>query len=315
MKTGWPGAHSAHGLSAHSEVGVRLQSSSAFDSTIDTRPRTTVWHETSSSYGVISIMPLLLMVQSDPNWVDILEQETGLLTGCWSHILLRNLDLDTGPVARLKSWGVSCIPGSLGCGRNQWRPRAAVHPSPLPRRQKGSRTWSAREVMRTPEEGRSPCYWGPSDELAAPHPGNVHSGLSRPHLYHKCKCVAFIITSLPSVARSLPTVAPPLASLSHLHLKSSFSFSLMNVSISRVKPTGMRQWRCEEAGRKGAMAVTVRNRTQAARWPQRARKSLMLMQQGRGPGSCAFQVLHEGKCWVVHLPYPDLQWRDSERLT
>ena len=108
--------------------------------------------------------------------------------------------------------------------------------------------------------------------------------------------VAFIITSLPSVARSLPTVAPPLASLSHLHLKSSFSFSLMNVSISRVKPTGMREWRCEEAGRKGATAVTVRNTTRAARWPQRDRKSLTLMQQGRGPGSCAFQVLHGGKC-------------------
>ena len=41
--------------------------------------------------------------------------------------------------------------------------------------------------------------------------------------------VAFIIISLPSVARSLPTMLPPLASLSHLHLKSSFSFSLMNV--------------------------------------------------------------------------------------
>lgn len=108
--------------------------------------------------------------------------------------------------------------------------------------------------------------------------------------------VAFIIISLPSVARSLPTVVPPLASLSHLHLKSSFSFSLMNVSISRVKPTGMREWRCEEAGQKRATAGTVRNRTQAASRPQRDRKSLTLMQQGRGPGSCAFQVLHGGKC-------------------
>ena len=72
--------------------------------------------------------------------------------------------------------------------------------------------------------------------------------------------VAVIIISLPSVARSLPTVIPPLASLSHLHLKSSFSFSLMNVSISRVKPTEMREWRCEEADQKRATAVTVRNR-------------------------------------------------------
>ena len=190
MKTGRPGASSAHGLSTHSEVRVRQQSSSAFDSTVDRyrQPGIAVWCEMFFSYGVISIMPSLHMVQSDPNWADILEQGTGLLTGCWSHILLQNLDLDTEPVARLKSWGVSCIPGSLGCGRNQWRPKGAVHPSPLPRRQKGSRTWSAREVMRTPEEGRSPCYRGPGNELPAARPWNVHSGLSCPHLYHKCTC-------------------------------------------------------------------------------------------------------------------------------
>lgn len=63
--------------------------------------------------------------------------------------------------------------------------------------------------------------------------------------------VAFIIISRTSTAMSLPAFLPPLASLSLLHLQSSFSFSLMDLSTSRIKPTAMREQRCEEAGPEG----------------------------------------------------------------
>lgn len=70
----------------------------------------------------------------------------------------------------------------------------------------------------------------------------------------------------------------------------------MNVSISRVKPTGMREWRCEEAGQKRATAGTVRNRTQATKPAPKGQEKPDTDAAGTGSGSCAFQVLHGGKC-------------------
>lgn len=155
------------------------------------------------------------VVKSNPNWADIPEQWTCLLTGYWSHVLLQNLDLDTGPIARLKSWAVSCIPENLGCGKSQWRPREAVHPSPLPHRQKGSWTWSAKEVMRTPEESKVTLLLWAGWWCQGHPPKNVYSGLFHPHPHHKGKCgfyyyfpdlYCYVTTSFP------PTISLPVSS-------------------------------------------------------------------------------------------------------
>lgn len=129
------------------------------------------------------------IVKSNPNLANVLAKWTCLLTVYWSHVLLQNLGLDTEPVARLKSWAVSCIPENLGCGKSQWTLREAVHPLPLPHRQKGSWTWSAREVMRTPEESKVTlllrAWWWCQRH---PCPQNVHSGLFHPQPHYNCKC-------------------------------------------------------------------------------------------------------------------------------
>lgn len=127
-------------------------------------------------------------VKSNPQFAEVLEKWTFLLTVSWSSVLLWNLDLDTGPVARLKSWAVSCISENPGCGKSQWRLRGAVHPSPLSHRQKGSWTWSAKEVMRTPKESKVTLLLRPSDDTRASLPSRRPLWLSHPHPQYKCKC-------------------------------------------------------------------------------------------------------------------------------
>lgn len=152
MKTGWTWPPNAHGHPTNKYKSPNSDAWVPLDSTVNTRhlrPLADVRSAFNTQWDQHNVT--LLCGKNHPTLADVLEKWTGLLTVYWRHLLVRIRDLDTGPVARLKSWVVSCIPENLGCGKNQWRPRGAVHPSPLPHRQKGSWTWSAREVMRTPE--------------------------------------------------------------------------------------------------------------------------------------------------------------------
>lgn len=62
------------------------------------------------------------------------------------------------------------------------------------------------------------------------------------------------------------------------------------------KLTGMREWRCEEGGQKGATAVTSEEQDTGREMAPRGQDEPDTDAEGWGLGSCAFQALQGGEC-------------------